>query len=79
MSKHDTTAGRSPHRAGAFDIRTFIAMLIGLYGLVLVVTGLVSTSAADLEKAGQRQPVDRDRPAGRRGLFQGWAMPGLLS
>jgi hypothetical protein len=29
------------HRAGAFDIRTFIASLIGIYGIVLVIVGLV--------------------------------------
>ena len=44
-------AGEAPHRAGAFDIRTFIASLIGIYGLVLVVSGLVHTSPADLEKS----------------------------
>jgi hypothetical protein len=44
-------ADRAPHRAGAFDIRTFIASLIGVYGVVLVVVGLVATSAADLEKS----------------------------
>jgi drug/metabolite transporter (DMT)-like permease len=37
--------------AGAFDIRVIIAMLIGLYGVVLVVTGLFATSDADLDKA----------------------------
>ena len=37
--------------AGAFDIRMMIAMLIGVYGLVLVVTGLFFTSEADLAKA----------------------------
>ena len=30
-----------PHNAGAFDIRVFIASLIGIYGIVLVITGLV--------------------------------------
>jgi len=43
--------GKVPHRAGAFDIRTFIASLIGIYGLVLVVVGLVATSATDLKKS----------------------------
>ena len=33
-----------PRRAGAFDIRTFIALLIGIYGLVLVLMGLFATS-----------------------------------
>jgi drug/metabolite transporter (DMT)-like permease len=46
---HDTSTGKKT--AGAFDIRIIIAMLIGLYGVVLVVTGLVATSDADLEKA----------------------------
>jgi hypothetical protein len=34
-----------PHRAGAFDIRVFIASLIGLYGIVLVITGLVQNDS----------------------------------
>jgi hypothetical protein len=38
--------------AGAFDIRTIIAMLIGLYGVVLVLTGLLGTSDQDLRDAG---------------------------
>ncbi|MGA8208618.1 MAG: hypothetical protein WB441_08115 [Nocardioidaceae bacterium] len=37
----DEPGGGSRHRAGAFDIRTFIGALIGIYGLVLVVTGLL--------------------------------------
>lgn len=40
------------HQAGAFDIRNFIAALIGAYGLVLTLIGLFATSDADLEKAG---------------------------
>lgn len=44
--------GRTKRRAGAFDIRTFIALLIGLYGVVLVLTGLLATSDKDLERAG---------------------------
>ncbi len=45
------SSSKAPHRAGAFDIRTFIASLIGIYGLVLVVSGLLHTSAADLKKS----------------------------
>jgi hypothetical protein len=41
----------APHKAGAFDIRNFIAMLIGIYGVVLVIAGLIGPSEADLEKA----------------------------
>jgi hypothetical protein len=39
---HDAEEGAS-HNAGAFDIRTFIGALIGIYGVILVVTGLVSS------------------------------------
>jgi len=41
----------APHKAGAFDIRNFIAMLIGIYGIVLVIAGLIGPNEADLEKA----------------------------
>lgn len=47
-----STESESVQKAGAFDIRTFIAMLIGTYGIVLVVMGLFSTSDEDLAKAG---------------------------
>ena len=49
----DTSGATSeaPHRAGAFDIRMFIAMLIGIYGIVLVIYGLIGPSDADLKKA----------------------------
>ena len=49
-SKTATTTTEAPHRAGAFDIRTFIALLVGVYGVVLVV-GLVGTSETELDKA----------------------------
>ncbi|MDN5893534.1 MAG: hypothetical protein L0H93_05860 [Nocardioides sp.] len=45
-------SGRDSHTARAFDIRTFIALLIGIYGVVLVLTAIFSTSDADLDKAG---------------------------
>jgi hypothetical protein len=35
--------GDVPHKAGAFDIRVFIASLIGIYGIVLVIAGLVQS------------------------------------
>jgi hypothetical protein len=50
-SKTATTSTKAPHRAGAFDIRTFIALLIGVYGVVLVLAGLVGTSETELEKS----------------------------
>jgi hypothetical protein len=40
------------HAAGAFDVRNVIAGLIGLYGVVLVVMGLVADSDAAGEKTG---------------------------
>lgn len=49
MTDSQDTSGKKT--AGAFDIRIIIAMLIGLYGVVLVITGLVATSDADLDKA----------------------------
>jgi hypothetical protein len=45
------TQPSSGHKAGAFDIRIFISMLIGLYGVVLVATGLVGTSDDELARA----------------------------
>ena len=30
------------HTAGAFDIRTFIATLMGLFGVILLITGIVA-------------------------------------
>jgi hypothetical protein len=38
-------------KAGAFDMRNFIAGLIGLYGVVLVVYGLIGSSDRQLAKS----------------------------
>jgi hypothetical protein len=46
-----SAAGETTRRAGAFDIRTFIAMLIGIYGVILVVTGLFATTGDQLKKS----------------------------
>ncbi|MGA9747380.1 MAG: hypothetical protein WBQ50_08000 [Nocardioides sp.] len=54
MSEHTRTpdgTGGSAHRAGAFDIRTFIALLIGIYGVVLVLTGIFGTDEEALAKS----------------------------
>jgi hypothetical protein len=74
-SSQGVDTGRT-HKAGAFDIRTFIALLIGLYGLVLMLTGLVATSDTDMEKAGG---VNINLWAGIgmgavAAAFQAWAM-----
>lgn len=53
---HDADAdGRTQDHvesAGAFDVRNFIAALLGLYGVILVVWGLVSHTAEDAAKTG---------------------------
>jgi hypothetical protein len=38
-------------QAGAFDIRVFIGSLLGIYGVVLLLTGLFGTSDTDLAKS----------------------------
>jgi hypothetical protein len=40
-----------PRSAGAFDIRLIIALLIGVYGVVLTIMGIWFTTDADLAKA----------------------------
>jgi uncharacterized membrane protein len=42
--------GDRQHKAGAFDIRNFIAALIGIYGVVLVIYGIIGSSATQLKK-----------------------------
>lgn len=39
------------HKAGAFDMRNFIAALIGLYGVVLVIYGIIGSSETQLKKS----------------------------
>jgi hypothetical protein len=51
MSTAENGSGEK-HAAGAFDVRNVIAALIGFYGVVLVVMGLVDNGAAALKKAG---------------------------
>jgi len=52
MSSSPESDGGRKHTAGAYDVRTFIAGLIGLYGVVLVIMGLVGNSADDNTKTG---------------------------
>ena len=51
MSTTQQDGGRK-RTAGAYDVRTFIGGLIGLYGVVLVIRGLVGGSADDQAKTG---------------------------
>ncbi|SNS05690.1 hypothetical protein SAMN06893096_101606 [Geodermatophilus pulveris] len=48
----DGAAPGRRHAAGAYDVRNVIAALIGFYGAVLVVVGLVGDSAAEQAKTG---------------------------
>jgi hypothetical protein len=47
-----TRENTEPRKVGAFDIRLVIAALIGFYGIVLIIMGLVVDSAADRAKTG---------------------------
>jgi hypothetical protein len=49
MSTDENGSGKR-HAAGAFDVRNVIAALIGFYGVVLVVLGLVANGEDALEK-----------------------------
>ena len=72
----DTTGSETAHKAGAFDIRTFIALLIGIYGIVLVAMGLFGTTEEDLAKADGFN-VNLWAGIGMvvvAALFQAWAM-----
>ncbi len=55
-SSASSTGGTAPapekKAAGAFDVRNIIGALIGLYGVVLVVMGLIGPSEDDLAKTG---------------------------
>jgi len=40
------------HSAGLFDIRNIIGALLGIYGIVLLVVGVVATSQREIDRAG---------------------------
>jgi hypothetical protein len=52
MSTPASQDGGRKHTAGAYDVRVFIAGLIGFYGIVLVVMGLFADTAEDKAKTG---------------------------
>ena len=45
-------ASGKKHTAGAYDVRTVIAALIGFYGIVLTIVGIVDNSESDRAKTG---------------------------
>jgi glucose uptake protein GlcU len=46
-----TTTAPAVRSAGAFDVRSIIGGLLGLYGILLLVVGLWFTSSSDKDKA----------------------------
>jgi glucose uptake protein GlcU len=50
MSSTPKSTGKQT--AGAFDIRNIIGIVIGIYGVILLVMGLFFTSQAQLDKSG---------------------------
>ncbi len=48
----NSRGSKRTHRAGAFDMRNFIAGLIGIYGIVLVIYGIIGSSETQLKKTG---------------------------
>ena len=52
MSTHAPQESGRKHTAGAYDVRIFIAGLIGFYGIVLVVMGIFADNADDKSKTG---------------------------
>ncbi|GEL21922.1 hypothetical protein PSU4_08760 [Pseudonocardia sulfidoxydans NBRC 16205] len=62
--------------ANLFDLRTIIAVLFLVYGLVLLIMGLVSTDEADLMKTGGSN-INLDMGIGMlvvAALFGGWVL-----
>jgi LPXTG-motif cell wall-anchored protein len=53
MSSSASATGKPEKKAaGAFDVRNIIGALLGLYGVVLLVMGLIGPSEDDLAKTG---------------------------
>ena len=52
MSEHEHHAISESAASQLFDLRTVIAVLFGVYGVILTVMGLFFTSDAELAKAG---------------------------
>lgn len=50
MAEHETETTGNARKAGAFDIRNFIGLLIGIYGVVLLITSFFD-DAAEIAKA----------------------------
>jgi hypothetical protein len=51
QSRPEETPAKPRRAAGAFDMRNFIAGLIGIYGIILVIYGIIGSSAEQLKKS----------------------------
>jgi len=72
----DETSEKTRHTAGAFDIRTFIAALMGIYAVILVLAGIFG---ADENSAGEKVVGNVNLEVGIgllifAALMQGWAL-----
>ena len=76
MTEHEADAADSA-ASRLFDLRTVIAVLFAIYGVVVTIMGFTSTSDDDI-RAGRRhqpQPVERRRDAPGRGGVRGVGAP----
>ncbi len=81
MSEQQTNPGTGDsgpvkHTAGAFDIRTFIAALMGIFGVILVLTGIFG---GDETTIGTKAPGNVNLYVGIAllvfaAIMQGWAV-----
>lgn len=57
MAEHEKSTGsgeaapQGARRAGAFDVRNFIGLLIGIYGIVLVLLGIFHNTQSERDRA----------------------------
>ncbi|HEX3781856.1 MAG TPA: hypothetical protein VHX38_19500 [Pseudonocardiaceae bacterium] len=52
MTEQSSQTTAAPRKAGLFDLRWIIALLFGIYGIVVTVMGIGFTSQAELNNAG---------------------------
>jgi hypothetical protein len=75
MAENDTEREGTRHTAGAFDIRTFIAALMGIYGVILTLTGIFGGDSTTTGKAsGNPNLYVGIALLVFSALMQGWAM-----
>jgi hypothetical protein len=72
----DNETEKTRHTAGAFDIRTFIAALMGLYGVILLLTGIFGSQKTTAGKAveGNVNLIVGIALLVFAALMQGWAL-----